>query len=439
LEEASILAIISVFSGIKLHLLSINFFITAICIIALIFASAFISGTEVAFFSLSPKEIEHLKENKKDSAVLKLLEKPNLLLATILIINNFINVAIVILSAYLTSTVISFPQGSNLEFLFQVVIITSLLVLFGEITPKIYANANARAFASKASIFILFFQKIIYPFSYLLVSTTNIIDKRLRKRQAEASFEDISKALDLTEKESKIEERRMLRSIVEFGNTDVKEIMKSRLDVFAIEEKLGFKEVLKNIISSGFSRIPIYRDQFDNILGILYIKDLIPYLNEGDTFKWFDLCRDAYFVPETKMINDLLKEFQIKKNHIAIVVDEYGGTSGIVTLEDILEEIVGEINDEFDIDDNIYSKLDDKNYIFEGKISLIDFLKIVKGNHDFFDDIKGESDSLAGLVLEHKGKIPKIGDVCRIPPYTIIVESSDNRRIRRLKVTLDEN
>jgi gliding motility-associated protein GldE len=439
LEEAPFLIIASFFSGIELHVFSVNMFVSFTCIVLLVFGSAFISGTEVAFFSLSPTEIEQLKDSKKGASVLKLLETPNMLLATILIINNFINVAIVILSTYLTTIVISFPEGSNIEFLFQVVIITSLLVLFGEITPKIYANDNAGKFAARASNVLLFIQKIIYPLSYILVSTTNIIDKRLGKNHTEASFEEISKALDLTEKESKVEERRMLRSIVEFGNTDVKEIMKSRLDVVAIEEKIGFKDVLSNIISSGFSRIPVYKEQFDNILGILYIKDLIPYLDEDDGFQWIQLCRDAYYVPETKMINDLLKEFQIKKNHIAIVVDEYGGTSGIVTLEDILEEIVGEINDEFDSENNIYSKLDSNNYIFEGKISLIDFLKIVKGDHDFFDDIKGESDSLAGLVLENQGKIPKIGEICRIPPYTIIVESSDNRRIRRLKVTIDEN
>ena len=212
--------------------------------------------------------------------------------------------------------------------------------------------------------------------------------------------------------------------------------MKSRVDVVAIEEKTCFSKVVEQIIASGFSRIPVYKQQFDNVLGILYIKDLIPFLGKDDDFTWVKLCRSPYYVPENKMINDLLKEFQVKKNHIAIVVDEYGGTSGIVTLEDVLEEIVGEINDEFDADHNIYSKLDSNNYVFEGKISLIDFLKITKGEHDCFDEIKGESDSLAGLVLEVQGKIPKIGEICRIPPYTMLVESADNRRIKRLRFEL---
>jgi len=401
--------------------------------------SAFISGAEVAFFSLSPSEIEDIEKDKKHLEVIGLLQKPNLLLATILIANNFINIAIVILSAYVTSIAITFPENSSLEFIFLIVIVTSLLVLFGEITPKIYANNNAKKFSLMMVMPLKLLQHLFSPLSYLLVSTTNFIDKRLAQKQKEVSLEEISKALDLTEKESKELERRILRSIVEFGNTDVKEVMKSRVDVLAIEQHTVFTEVIKKIVSSGFSRIPVFKEQFDNVLGILYIKDLIPFLNKGDEFEWIKLCRPAYYVPETKMINDLLKEFQLKKNHIAIVVDEYGGTSGIVTLEDVLEEIVGEINDEFDADDNIYSKLDDHNYIFEGKISLIDFLKIVKGEVDYFDDIKGESDSLAGLVLEVEGKILTIGEVCNIPPYTMLVESADNRRIKRLKVTIDEN
>jgi gliding motility-associated protein GldE len=311
-------------------------------------------------------------------------------------------------------------------------------VLFGEITPKVYANQNAKQFSLNMAKPLLFLQKVFYPLGYLLVSSTNFIDKRLAQSQTEVSFEEITKALDITEHESKEDERRILRSIVEFGNTDVKEVMKSRVDVMAIEHKTKFKEVLNLVISSGFSRIPVFKDQFDTVLGILYIKDLIPFLDENDNFNWLKLCRTPYYVPETKMINDLLKEFQLKKNHIAIVVDEYGGTSGIVTLEDVLEEIVGEINDEFDEEENIYSKLDDNNFIFEGKISLNDFLKVVKGEMDCFEEIKGESDSLAGLVLELEGRILKIGESCRIAPYTLLVESADVRRIKRLKVSIDE-
>ncbi len=439
MEEVPVPIFLSIFSGVELHLLNAEVLTSLFIVLILITCSAFVSGAEVAYFSLSASEIDDLEKEKESSAILKLLKKPNQLLATILIANNFINVAIVIFSSYLTSMAISFPDDSPLEFVFQVVIITGLLVLFGEITPKVYANQNAKQFSANMSKPLLFLQQVFYPLSYLLVTTTNFIDKRLAQKQTEVSVEEISKALDITEHESKEEERRILRSIVEFGNTDVKEVMKSRVDVLAIEHKTKFTEVLKLIISSGYSRIPVYKEQFDAVLGILYIKDLIPFLNEDDGFEWVKLCRAPYYVPETKMINDLLKEFQVKKNHIAIVVDEYGGTSGIVTLEDVLEEIVGEINDEFDGDENIYSKLDDHNYIFEGNISLIDFLKIVKGEIDYFDEIKGESDSLAGLVLEVEGRILKIGEVCKIPPYTMLVESADVRRIKRLKVTIDEN
>ncbi len=439
MEEVPVPIILSIFSGVELHLFNAGV-LTGFCIVVLlIVCSAFISGAEVSYFSLKASELDDLAKEKESSVILKLLKKPNQLLATILIANNFINVAIIVLSAYLTSLAISFPEDSPLEFISQVFIITLLLVLFGEITPKVYANQNAKQFSLIMAKPLIFLTKVFYPLSYLLVSTTNFIDKRLAQKQTEVSIEEITKALDITEHASKDEERRILRSIVEFGNTDVKEVMKSRIDVLAIEHKTKFREVLQLIISSGFSRIPVYKEQFDTILGILYIKDLIPFLNENDEFDWVELCRVPYYVPETKMINDLLKEFQVKKNHIAIVVDEYGGTSGIVTLEDVLEEIVGEINDEFDADENCYSKLDDHNFIFEGKISLIDFLKIVKGEIDYFDEVKGEADSLAGLVLELEGRMLKIGDICKIPPYTMIVESADLRHIKRLKVSINEN
>ena len=317
------------------------------------------------------------------------------------------------------------------------IIITFLLVLFGEITPKIYANNNAINFSLRMSKSLLFLKKLFYPLSYLLVTTTRLIDNKLAAKQT-VSVEEITKALDITEHESK-EHRQILKSIVEFGNTDVKEIMKARVDISAIDKNTSFTEVLKIIVGSGYSRIPVFDEHLDNVLGILYVKDLIPFLNEKNNFSWVELCRAPYFVPETKMINDLLKEFQAKKNHLAMVVDEYGGTSGLVTLEDVLEEIVGEINDEFDVDNNVYSKLDEYNYIFDGKISLNDFLKIVKSEIDFFDAIKGDADTLAGLVLEIEGSIPKIGTICKIPPFTITVESSDLRKIKRLKVSIDEN
>ena len=431
--------ILNIFSQVDVNFFQLENLLIFCLIITLLLFSAFVSGAEISYFSLNMSDLEELNEdNKKSKLIYKLLREPNSLLATILIANNFINVAIVIISTYLTSISFVFADDSILEFVFQVIVITSFLVLFGEITPKVYANQNAVKFSLWMANPLILLKKIFYPFSYILVSSTSIIENRLKKNNSNVNIEEISKALDLTDEQHEGKEGKILRSIVEFGNTDVKEIMKSRVDVVAVDKDTKYSELLKIITSSGFSRIPVYDKQFDNILGILYIKDLIPYLSKDNNFNWIDLCRLPFFVPENKMINDLLKEFQSKKNHIAIVVDEYGGTSGIVTLEDVLEEIVGEINDEFDDDDHNYSKLDDKNYVFEGKILLIDFLKIVKVDLDFFDDLKGESDSLAGLILEHQGVIPKIGDIIKIKGFIFQIESVDLRRIKRVKVTLDE-
>ena len=431
--------ILNIFSQVDINFFQLENLLIFILIIILLTFSAFVSGAEISYFSLNMSDLEELNENnKKSKLIYKLLREPNSLLATILIANNFINVAIVIISTYLTSISFVFPQGSILEFVFQVIVITSFLVLFGEITPKVYANQNAVKFSLWMAKPLIILRKIFYPFSYLLVSSTSIIENRLKRNDSNVNIEEISKALDLTDEQHEGKEGKILRSIVEFGNTDVKEIMKSRVDVIAVDKETKYSELLKIITSSGYSRIPVFDKQFDNILGILYIKDLIPYLSNSDDFKWIELCRAPFFVPENKMINDLLKEFQAKKNHIAIVVDEYGGASGIVTLEDVLEEIVGEINDEFDDDNNIYSKLDDSNFIFEGKILLIDFLKIVDCDVDFLDDLKGESDSLAGLILEHEGKIPKIGDVIKIKHFTFQIEAVDLRRIKRIKVSINE-
>ena len=428
---------LNLLSGIELNSLSIESYFLVFIIFILIICSALISGAEVAFFALEISEIDELKKSKKKNKyILKLLKNPNSLLATILIVNNFINVSIVILASYLTSILIQFPDGSNLEFIFQVIIITSILVFFGEITPKLYSNQKPVKFSLFVSFPLYILNIVFYPLSLLLVSTTKIIEKKLEDKKSDINVDEISKALELTTSTSN--EQKILRSIVEFGNTDVKEIMKSRVDVIALEKNELFSNVLKVVISSGYSRIPIFDTQFDNVLGILYIKDLIPFLEMNDDFNWIELCRPPIFVPETKMINVLLKEFQAKKHHIAIVVDEYGGASGIVTLEDILEEIVGEINDEFDNDDTKYSKLDSNNYIFEGKTSLIDFLKIINGDLGSFDDVKGESDSLAGLILEVTGKIPLIGDKIEIKPFTFLIESVDLRRIKRIKVILNE-
>jgi len=439
LKEDPLPITLNILSQVDIHFFQIENVLIFFLIVLLLTFSAFVSGAEISYFSLSMSDLEKLREdNPKNKLIFKLLKSPNHLLATILIANNFINVAIVIISAYLTSISFTFPKGSILEFVFQVIIITSLLVLFGEITPKVYANQNAVKFSLLMAKPLTFLNKLFYPFSYLLVSTTSLIENRLIKKESNVNIDEISKALELTDQENDGKEGKILRSIVEFGNTDVKEIMRSRVDVIAVDKNTKYSDLLKIITSSGYSRIPVYDEQFDNVLGILYIKDLIPFLSKDNNFSWIDLCRLPFFVPENKMINDLLKEFQAKKNHIAIVVDEYGGTSGIVTLEDVLEEIVGEINDEFDDEDHNYSKLDEKNYVFEGKILLIDFLKIVKVDLDFFDDLKGESDSLAGLILEHQGIIPKIGDIIKIKGFIFQIESVDLRRIKRVKVTLDE-
>jgi len=442
LEEEFSPLLLSIFFDITLQPISIGIALNFIVILLMLFCSALISGAEVAYFSLTPNDVEDLNQEKSKKALLtlKLLEKPNKLLATILITNNFINIGIIILSTYLTASIFQFPENSIMEFMFQIVVITFVIVLFGEITPKVYANRNALWFSKWMSIPLNLSSKLFSPLSYLLTSSTAFIDKRLKRKKEVVSMDEIAKALELiTETDPNEEEQKILKSIVEFGNIDVKEIMKSRVDVVAIEQKLLFEKVIELVVDSGFSRIPVYKENFDDVIGILYVKDLISHLDQKSDFKWQDLIRSAYFVPETKMINDLLKEFQDKKIHLAIVVDEYGGTSGIVTLEDILEEIVGDITDEFDDDGNFFSVLDEYNFIFEGKISLNDFLKTVKGETDYFDDVKGDSDSLAGLILELKGVIPNKGEVIKFAPYIFTIESSDSRKIKRIKVQIKKD
>ena len=442
MEEEFSPLLLSIFFDITLQPISIGIALNFIVILLMLFCSALISGAEVAYFSLTPNDVEDLNQEKSKKALLtlKLLEKPNKLLATILITNNFINIGIIILSTYLTASIFQFPENSIMEFMFQIVVITFVIVLFGEITPKVYANRNALWFSKWMSIPLNLSSKLFSPLSYLLTSSTAFIDKRLKRKKEVVSMDELAEALELTtETDPNEEEQKILKSIVEFGNIDVKEIMKSRVDVVAIEQKLLFEKVIDLVVDSGFSRIPVYKENFDDVIGILYVKDLIPHLDQKSDFKWQDLIRSAYFVPETKMISDLLKEFQYKKIHLAIVVDEYGGTSGIVTLEDILEEIVGDITDEFDDDGNVFSILDEHNFIFEGKISLNDFLKTVKGETDYFDDVKGDSDSLAGLILELKGVIPNKGEVIKFAPYIFTIESSDSRKIKRIKVQIKKD
>ncbi|MBI9036497.1 MAG: gliding motility-associated protein GldE [Bacteroidales bacterium] len=411
--------------------------------VLLLFCSAMISGSEIAFFSLSPSQLEHLysESSKKNKQIIQLFEKPKRLLATILISNNFVNVAIVILSTFITNSLFSFSEYSIITFVFQVVIVTSLILLFGEIIPKIYATQYPLKFAYLMVKPILILRSFFYPISSLLVNSTNLIDKRIKRKSHNISMSELSKAIDITSDETTPdEEKKMLKGVVKFGDIGVKEIMKARVDVTAIDNITKFDNLIETIISSGYSRIPVFSETFDNIKGILYAKDLLPHLKENKDFQWQSLVRKAFFVPESKMINDLLHEFQEKKIHLAIVVDEYGGVSGIVTLEDIIEEIVGEINDEFDYskDENINSKLDENNFIFEGKTLLNDFCKITGIDSKTFEEIKGESDTLAGLILEIEGEIPQKSSIIKFQNFIFEIEAVDNRRIQQIKVKILE-
>ena len=418
--------------------IDLNLILASISMFFLLFCSAMISGSEVAFFSLDASKWEDERDTTSVTQIKKMLHKPNHLLATILISNNFINVAIIILSTYMTNSLLDYNQYPILGFIIQVVVVTFALLLLGEVIPKVYANQKTLTFAKRMSGPLTVLSTLFKPLSQLLVSSTSIIEKRFNAKGYQISVDDLSSALDLAgENDTKEEEKRILRSIVEFGNIQVKEIMKSRVDVTALDQNTPFEDVKKVVISSGYSRIPVYKENFDTVIGVLYIKDLLPFLNH-EGFNWSNLIRTPFFVPEGKMIDDLMREFQEKKIHLAIVVDEYGGTSGIVTLEDIIEEIVGDINDEFDDDGIQFSKLDNSNYIFEGKTSLNDVLKTIDGEIDFFDDIKGESDTLAGLILEMKGNIPENGDKLNYEHYLFTVESVDKTRVKRIKITIND-
>ncbi|MEX1003641.1 MAG: gliding motility-associated protein GldE [Crocinitomicaceae bacterium] len=415
-----------------------------IVLVGLLFMSALVSGSEVAFFSLNPNdlsELENEKEKDKSSAVaIKLLDKPKELLAVILIANNFINVGIIVLSTYLSTLIFPESMFSVLtKFLIDVIAITFLLLLFGEVIPKIYATKNGMQL-SLTMAKPLYFVGNFPPLSWLktaLVKGTALISNTGKKKSVRISTDELTQAVELAIGETEDQsEKKIWQDIVRFGEKDVKQIMKPRVDVEALEISLSYKEVYEILRKTNFSRIPIFRDSFDNIEGVLYIKDLLPYLDEEDDFEWQKLMRDPFFIPENKKIDDLMVNFQEMKMHMAIVVDEYGGTSGIVTLEDVLEEIVGEITDEFDDDDLTYSKLDDNNYVFEGKISLIDLYKILEIDGDEFEEAKSESDTLAGFIIEQAGKILKKGERVKFNNYTFTIEAADMRKLKRIKMTI---
>lgn len=405
----------------------------------LLLVSALVSGSEVAFFSLNPSQLDDYRNRNDDksNSVVTLMENPKRLLATILITNNVVNIAVIILSSFVMSIVFNFEEYKWVGFLIQILLVTFLLLLFAEVLPKVYANQNSQKFALLMVKPMFFLRKMFYPLSSLLINSTNFIDKRVSAKKTSLSPDDISHAIDITHEEKGTDEdKKILYGIVQFSNIYAREIMKSRMDVVSVEESIAFDKLIKTIVDAGYSRIPVYRRSFDNVIGLLYIKDLLPYLDNNSTFKWQSLTRPCFFVPESKKINDLLKEFQEKKVHMAIVVDEYGGTSGIITLEDILEEIVGDINDEFDIEEPIYSKVDQNNFIFEGKTLLKDFCKITGNDYNELDEIKGEADTIAGLILEIKKELPYKGEKIKFDHFDFIVESVDNRRIKSIKVQL---
>ena len=415
----------------------------------LLFFSALISGAEVAFFSIDPILKDELKadDSRKSTMILDQLNKPKRLLATILIANNFINVAIVIISTYINVKLFAFVENPVLSFAIQVVAVTFLILLFGEVIPKVYATQNPIKLAGITVFPIFFLGKFFRPLSYVLVTSTSFITSKVKQKQHNISVDELSDALELAGDDT-LEEEQILKGIVKFGSTDVKQIMKPRIDVIALAMTTEYNEVIATILECGYSRLPVFEESMDKVKGILYIKDLLPGLelnsdNEPEVKftankdgSWQSLLRTPFFVPENKKIDDLLKEFQEKKIHLAIVVDGYGGTSGIVTLEDIIEEIVGEISDEYDDDELAYSKLDDNTFVFDGKTALNDLYRALDIEGASFEDAKGESDSLAGFIIELEGKIPLKNEKITFEKYRFTIEAADRRRVKRVKVTI---
>lgn len=406
----------------------------------LLFVSGFASGSEIAFFSLTPTDLNELDEekNEEDKHIMQLREESERTLATILITNNLVNVTIIMLFSYFFAHAVDFGNAWWLEFICMTVLLTFLLLLFGEIMPKVYAGQQPLRFCRGAVNGILLCRKLFYPFASIVVSSGRLADKVVQKENHVLSVDDLEQALELTDKEDIKDEQRILEGIVRFGDETAKEIMTSRQDVVDLDFKSTYQEVMQCIVENNYSRIPVYQDNSDNIRGILYIKDLLPHLGKGPAFRWQSLIRPPYFVPETKKIDDLLREFQENKVHIAIVVDEFGGTSGIVTLEDVLEEIVGEINDEYDEDEKNYVRINSNTYIFEGKTLLSDFYKILNLDDETFEEIEGDADSLAGLLLEIKGEFPQLHEKIDYLNFTFEIQEMEERRISKIKVVVHQ-
>ena len=403
----------------------------------LLIVSGFASGSEIAFFSLSPKDVSELdpEKNSADRSIQMLREDSERTLATILITNNYINVTIIMLCNYVISSLVKFAEPW-VEFVFITVLLTFLLLLFGEIMPKVYSRQNPLQFCRRVVGGILFLRKLFWPIENVLLGSGMLAEKVVQKEKRQLSVDDLEQALELTDKEELKEEERMLQGIIRFGDETAKEVMTPRNDMVGLEIHTPYADVLKCIVENNYSRIPVFQDNDDNIRGVLYIKDLLPHLTKPNNFRWQTLMRSPYFVPETKKIDDLLREFQENKMHIAIVVDEFGGTSGLVTLEDIVEEIVGEINDEYDEEENTYTKLNYNTFVFEGKTLLTDLCRILRVEDDEFSDIEGEADTLAGLLLELKGDFPSMHEKMDYRNYTFEVMGLDERRISRVKITV---
>ena len=410
-----------------------------VLLFTLLICSALVSGAEVALFSLTQAEIDaELESNSKPIEIVsKLLEKPHKLLATILVANNFINIGVVLLFAYLSQYLFNSVESEVIRFIIEVIVVTFLILLFGEILPKVYASRNNISFSKFMAYPLKFLDVVIAPLSIPMRSFTRSINAKLRQQKSNLSVDQLSQALELaSDEDTTKEEQKILQGIVNFGNTDTKQVMRPRIDIFALDNTSTFKEILPEIIKNGYSRIPVYTENVDQVIGILYVKDLLPHI-DNPKFDWTTLLREPYFVPENKKLDDLMSEFKEKKVHLAVVVDEYGGTSGLISLEDVIEEIVGDISDEFDDDDLIYSKLDDHNFVFEGKTNLKDFYRIIKlEDETIFESNKGEAETIAGFVLEISGSFPKRNSKITFENYVFTIEAIDKKRIKRLKVTI---
>ena len=429
-----------IFSEVTLMTPTLGAALAGVLACLLLFISGYASGSEIAFFSLSPADLSELDEERHeaDAKIKMLRDDSERTLATILITNNLVNVTIIMLCNYFFAHVVDFGGAYWLQFLCITVLLTFLLLLFGEIIPKIYTAKDPLNFCRKAVGGIMFCRRLFWPIATVLLRTGILAGKVVQKENHMLSVDDLEQALELTDKEDIKEEQRMLEGIVRFGDETAKEIMTSRQDVVDLDFKESFPEVIKCIVENNYSRIPVYQDNSDNIRGILYIKDLLPHLNKGDNFRWQSLIRPPYFVPETKKIDDLLREFQENKVHIAIVVDEFGGTSGIVTLEDILEEIVGEINDEYDEEEKNYVRVNSNTFVFEGKTLLSDFYKILKLDDTVFEDVEGDADTIAGLMLELKGDFPKLHEKIDFKHFSFEIVDMEERRIAKVKVVVHE-